>query len=85
MEETKKWWQSRTIQSVLALVAGSVAFLLASFGVVSQEQLSQASTVYPEVQNGIALIQGGQLFAGFSIIVGALVVYFRTTAKKLIG
>lgn len=85
MEETQKWWQSRTIKSVIALVAGSISYLLATFSVVSVEQLQQAGTVYPEVQNGIALIQGGQLFAGLSIIVGGLVAYFRTTAKKLIG
>lgn len=85
MEETKKWWQSRTIQSVIALIGGSVAYLLASFSIVSVDQLQQAGTVYPEVHNGITLIQGGQLLAGVGVIGGALVAYFRATAKKLIG
>lgn len=44
-----------------------------------------SGTVYPEVHNGITLIQGGQLLAGVGVIGGALVAYFRATAKKLIG
>jgi len=83
MEQTKKWWQSRTIQAAIALIIGSVSFVAITTGFVDPSQLDQASTVYPEVKNGIELIKGGQLFAGFSAIVGSLVLYFRvkTSAK----
>lgn len=85
MEETKKWWQSRTIKSAIALVVGAVGYLATTFSVVDPVQLQNAATVYPEVEKGIALIHGGQLLAGISGIVGVLVFYFRTQASKLIA
>lgn len=85
MEETKKWWQSRTIQAAIALIVAGIAFLVVRFNIVDVAALESAANVYPEVSNGIALIQAGQWFAGISIIVGALVVYFRRGAQKLIS
>jgi len=85
MEQTKKWWQSRTIQAAIALIVAGIAFLVVRFNIVDVAQLEGAANVYPEVSNGIALIDAGQWFAGVSIIVGVLVIYFRNTTKKLIS
>lgn len=84
MEEQKKWWQSRTIQAAIALIVAGITFAGVSFGIVDPAQLDSATTVYPEVGNGIALIKGGQLFSGLSVIVGALVIYFRQKATAKI-
>lgn len=85
MEETKKWWQSRTIQSGIALIIAGLAFFAVRFNIVDVAQLESASAVYPEVSSGIALIEAGQWFAGISIIAGALVIYFRQKATRLIS
>lgn len=79
--ETKKWWQSRTIQAVLALIAGAVAHFLASFGVVEWEDLQRAQTVYPEIESGWAMIQAGRIMDALVIIGGSLAIYFRKTAR----
>ena len=85
MEEQTKWWQSRTIKSAIALIVAGITFGTVSLGLVDLSQLSSASTVYPEVQNAVTLIKGGQLFTGLSILVGALVVYFRIQAQAKIS
>lgn len=85
MEQTKKWWQSRTIQLAIALIIAGAGFFALKFSVVNVAQLESAATVYPEVENGIALINAGQWFAGISIIAGALIVYFRKVAAKRIA
>ena len=85
MTETKKWWQSRTIQAAIGLIVAGLSFLVVRFNIVDVAQLESASTVYPEVSNGVALIQAGQWFAGIGVIVGALVVYFRIQARSRIN
>jgi len=85
MEETKKWWQSRTIQMGIALIIASLAFLATSFGLVDVSQLEAAQNTIPEIKNGITLIHAGQIFAGIGAIVGALVVYFRQKATTLLA
>ena len=80
MEQTKKWWQSRTIQSAIALIIAGLSFFAVRFSIVDISQLESASTVYPEVSNGLTLILAGQWFAGISIIAGALIIYFRQKA-----
>ena len=52
---------------------------------VDVQQLESATATYPEVHRGVQMIFAGQVFAGIGILAGALVVYFRVTAKKLIG
>lgn len=85
MEQTKKWWQSRTIQAAIALIVAGIAFFVVRFNIVDISQLESASTVYPEVANGIALIQTGQWVAGGTIIAGALIIYFRNSTTRRIG
>ena len=84
MEQTKKWYQSRTVQLAIALIIASLGFVAASFGIVDVSQLESAQNTVPELQNGIALIKAGQVFGGIGAIVGALVVYFRVKANKLL-
>lgn len=84
MEQTKKWWQSRTVQLAGALVIASLGFVAVSFGIVDVSQLEAAQNTMPELQNGIVLIKAGQVFGGIGAIVGSLVVYFRVKANKLL-
>lgn len=83
--QTQKWWQSRTIQAVLALIAGAIAHFLASFGVVQWDDIEHAKTVYPDIDSGIAMIQVGRIMDGLVLVGGSLAIYFRKTAKKLIS
>lgn len=85
MEQTKKWWQSRTIQLAIALIIAGLAFFAVRFSIIDMAQLETASTVYPDVEKGIALITAGNWLAGLSIIGGSLIVYFRQTATKKIA
>jgi len=82
---TKKWYQSNTVRAALALIIAAIAYLAVSFNLVDQSQMEAATGTFPEVKNGLDMIFAGQIFAGIGAIAGALVVYFRITAKKLIG
>lgn len=72
-----KWWQSKIVRTAGALFAGSITYIGATLGYFDPEDLARAQTVYPEVQNGITLIQAGQVLAGITAILSPLVVYFR--------
>lgn len=85
MEQTKKWWQSRTAQVSIAFIVTAISYLAVSFGLVDVSQLEAAQNTVPEIKNGITLIKGGQIFAGIGAIVGALIIYFRVKATKLIA
>lgn len=83
--ETQKWWQSRTVRSLLALVLGSISYLAASLGFIDWEDLNRAQTVYPDVSSGIVMVQAGQWLAGVTLIGSALAIYFRVNATKFIS
>lgn len=85
MEQKQKWYQSNTVRAGIALIIAAISFLAVSFNLVDVGQLENAQNTVPEVSNAIDLIKGGQVFAGVGALVGALVVYFRVQAKKLIG
>lgn len=82
---TKKWYQSNTIRAAIALIIAAVAYLAVSYNLVDTSQLEAATGTFPEVKTGINMIFAGEIFAGIGIVAGALVVYFRATAKKFIG
>ena len=77
MEQTQKWYESKIVRMALALILGGLSFFGVSYGTINVEDLDRASTVYPEVANGIAMIQAGQWASGLLIIFGAVLLYFR--------
>lgn len=83
--EKQSFWKSRTVRSALALIFGAISYLAASFGFVDWQDLGAAETVYPDIQNGIAMIKAGQWLAGLTLIGSSLAIYFRVKATKLIG
>lgn len=85
MEQKQKWYQSNTVRAGLALIIAAISFLAVSFNLVDVDQLQNAQNTIPEVSNAVDLIKGGQIFAGIGALAGALVIYFRVQAKKLIG
>lgn len=85
MEQKQKWYQSNTVRAGLALIIAAISFLAVSFNLVDVDQLQNAQNTIPEISNAVDLIKGGQIFAGIGALAGALVIYFRVQAKKLIG
>lgn len=84
-EQTKKWYQSNTVRAAIALIVAALSYLAVSFNLVDAQQLESATATYPEVHRGVQMIFAGQVLAGVVALGGALALYFRITAKKLIG
>lgn len=85
MEQTKKLFQSRTVQAVLALMAGAVAHFLASFGVIDWNDLQHAQAVYPDLDGGVLMLKAGRWMDALVLVGGSLAIYFRKTATKFIA
>ena len=85
MEQTKSLFRSRTVQAVLALMAGAVAHFLASFGLIDWSDLQHASNVYPDLDAGILMLKAGRWMDALVLVGGSLAIYFRKTATKLIA
>jgi len=72
MEETKKWWQSKTIWGAAIVLAVAVLRILGN--------VTQAETIETEKENILAWLEQAAIIIG-----GALAFIGRLTAKKMIS
>lgn len=85
MESKKKWWQSKTIGAAITLILVSGFKLLEQINFITSEAAQAAQVAYPQIESGIEQVKGQMWYSGIATLIGALVVYFRSTAKAAIG
>lgn len=83
--EKKPWYKSKTIGAAITLVLVSGFKLLEQINFISNDAVQAANVAYPQIENGIQQVQGQMWYSGLATLIGALVIYFRSTAKATIG
>jgi hypothetical protein len=84
-EQTKKWYQSRTIQLSVALIVTAGNSLLQQINFITSEQVQAANDAYPQIQSGISQVQNGMWYSGIATLIGVAVVYFRFKTNQKIN